>query len=152
MRKKQTLGKYEDVKERALRLIAFREHSTKELIDKLTMDGAEQDYIDKTVEFCTEYGFLNDEAYAMHKASDLSKIKHYGKHRIAIELAMKGISSDIIENTLEEIEDSDDILLPLVEKRLKGDIANRDRVIRYFASHGYEIEQIKKCIERALDV
>ena len=46
-------------------------------------------------------------------------------------------------------EDEEDMLLPLVEKRLKGDFEkkNIDKCIRYFMYRGYGFSDIKNCID-----
>ena len=139
-----------ETKEKALRLLEFRAHSEKELRDKLRRAGAEDEDIDSTVEFLTEYRFLNDEKYAIAKAHDLAHLKKFGKKRIASELKMRGIASEYIDEALENIEiDERETLLPLVEKKLRGDFERKsiDRTIRYFAAKGYRYEDIKACIE-----
>lgn len=139
-----------ETKEKALRLLEFRAHSEKELRDKLRRAGAEDTDIDSTIEFLTEYRFLNDEKYAIAKAQDLAHLKKFGKKRIASELKMRGIASEYIDEALENIEiDERETLLLLVEKKLRGDFERKsiDRTIRYFAAKGYRYEDIKACIE-----
>ena len=139
-----------ETKEKALRLLEFRAHSEKELRDKLRRAGAENTDIDSAIEFLTEYRFLNDEKYAIAKAQDLAHLKKFGKKRIASELKMRGIASEYIDEALENIEiDERETLLPLVEKKLRGDFERKsiDRTIRYFAAKGNRYEDIKACIE-----
>lgn len=142
---------YEQAKEKALRLLEFRSHSERELRDKLRRAGAESEDIDRITEFCHEYNFINDEDFARRKAADLKNIKKYGRNRIKNELYSVGISSDIIDTVLCEMnfDDTEDILKPLADKKLKGDFErkNIDRCIRYFMYRGYEIGDIKRCIE-----
>ena len=139
-----------ETKEKALRLLEFRSHSEYELRTKLRDKGAESDDIDEVVEFLTEYGFLDDLKYACSKARDLSNLKKYGKIRIAAELRAKGISSDIVSEAISELEaDEKEMLIPLVMKKIGGDFErkNTEKVIRYFASRGYNISDIKNAIE-----
>ena len=141
----------EETREKALRILEFRAHSEKELRTKLIRAGACDEDIDDTVEFLEEYGFLNDLKYAIAKAKDLKNIKKFGKIRIAQDLKMRGIDSEYIEEALSELEeDEEDMLLPLMEKKLRGDFDKKsiDRAIRYFASKGYRYDDIKRCIER----
>ena len=63
----------------------------------------------------------------------------------------KGISAENIEAALYELDDDDeDILYPLVKKKLGGDFErkNIDKCIRYFIYRGYDWRDIKSCIER----
>lgn len=143
---------YEQTKEKALRLLEFRSHSEKELSDKLKRAGAKDDDIERVLSFCREYKFVNDAEYAKRKARDLQNLKKFGKRRIYQELRVKGISDEDIEEALAELEfmEEEDILYPLVEKKLKGDFEqkNIDKCIRYFIYRGYDLGDIKSCIER----
>ena len=93
---------------------------------------------------------MDDRKFALAKAKDLKNIKKYGKQRIKSELYSKGISTEYIEEAISGLEDDEeDVLLPLVEKRLKGDFEkkNVDKCIRYFLYRGYNFGDIKSCIE-----
>lgn len=140
----------EQTKEKALRLLEYRSHSVSELRQKLRLKGGQPEDIEFAVEFCVKYGFLNDEKYAEHLARDLSNLKKLGRKRIKSELIHKGISPDTADMVLSEIEDDDEELLKLVEKKLKGDFnkKNCDKAIRYLIYRGYELGDIKKAIER----
>lgn len=143
---------YDETKEKALRLLEFRSHSEKELTDKLRRAGSLDEDIEKILEFCREYGFVNDKLYAKRKAQDLQNLKKYGRHRIKSELNQKGIASDLIELAMAELEeDEEDRLYPLVVKKLGGSFEkkNIDKCIRYFIYRGYNFSDIKSCIERA---
>ncbi|MCD8390369.1 MAG: recombination regulator RecX [Firmicutes bacterium] len=147
---KKTLN-YEETKEKALRLLEFRAHSERELKDKLKRAGAQSEDIERALDFCREYGFVNDAEYARRKACDLKNLKKYGKRRIAQELYSKGISSEITDAVLAETEDDEEELYALVKKKLGGDFEqkNIDKCIRYFIYRGYGVSEIKKCAERA---
>ncbi len=141
---------FEQAKEKALRLLEFRSHSERELSDKLRRNGAKEEDIEKILEFCRNYGFVNDRNYAMMKAQDLKNLKKYGKRRIKSELYSKGIPAEYIEEAVSELEDDEaEELLPLVEKKLRGDFEkkNIDKCIRYFMYRGYGFSDIKNCIE-----
>lgn len=147
--KKQTLENYEQTKDKALRLLTFRAHSEKELCDKLRMAGAKEEDIERTLEFCRRYEFVNDLQYAKSKARDLKNLKKYGKRRIEAELYSKGISSETVSEAVGELEFDDDILKMLVEKKLANNFEKKsiDRCMRYFLYRGYEMSDIRNCIE-----
>lgn len=138
------------VKEKALRYLEYRTHSEKELIAKLKRAGAMEEDIPPVIEFLKEYGFLNDAEYAKHLARDMQHLKKYGKNRIVSELKFRGIDRDYIDDAIEELDDEEnDILYPLVEKKLGGDFdrKNIEKTVRYFAYRGYSYDDIKSCIE-----
>ena len=141
---------FDEAKDKALRLLEFRSHSERELSDKLKRAGAKEEDIDEILEFCRNYGFLDDRKYGIAKAKDLKNLKKYGKRRIKSELYSKGIDTEYVEEAVSYLEeDEEDMLLPLVEKRLKGNFEkkNIDKCIRYFMYRGYGFSDIKNCID-----
>ena len=147
MRKIDKEMDYAATKEKALRLLEFRNHSTGELKKKLTIAGAKSEDIDRVIDFLEEYSLINDRDYAKRLALDLQNLKKYGIRRIRLELASKGISPEYIEEAVEELPEIDtDEFVAMVEKRLKGDLKNKDKVIRYFLNKGYSFDMIKSAI------
>ena len=65
---------FDEAKDKALRLLEFRSHSERELSDKLKRAGAKEEDIDEILEFCRNYGFLDDRKYAIAKAKDLKNL------------------------------------------------------------------------------
>lgn len=139
---------YEQAKDKALRLLAFRAHSEKELAEKLKRAGAHSEDVERVLEFCREYSFVNDRSYALRKAKDLYNLKKYGAYRIKQELYQKGIPDEYVEEAVSEIEFDNEQLLNLIRKRLGNDFdrKNIDKCIRYFIYRGYSISEIKECI------
>ena len=81
----------------------------------------------------------------------MKNLKKFGRRRIETELKMKGISAELIDEALSELDFEDNTaLLALVKKKLGGDFERKsaDRCIRYFMYRGYELGEIKKCIEQ----
>lgn len=160
MKNQKPLTTYEEVKEKALRLLEFRAHSEYELKLKLRRVQASEEFIEETLDFCRRYGFVNDEAYALRKASDLINLKKYDIRRVKSELKSKGIDDSIIENVLLSVnaEEETETLTKLVEKKLRNDFSdkNKDKCIRYFIYRGYDLYDIKKaintCAERSDDI
>lgn len=150
MEKEKTLS-FEQAKEKALRILEYRSHSEREMRDKLKRAGAQSDDIEHVLSFLREYRFLNDGDYAVRLAKDLKNLRKLGKNRVRAELVKKGIAPELIQNALEEIDwDSEDILLPMVKKKLMGnfDKKNKDKCIRYFLYKGYSFDEIKHAIEK----
>lgn len=148
--KEQRELSFEEAKDKALRLLEFRAHSERELRDKLRRAGAVQEDIEEILDFCRNYGFVDDRAYALKKARDLKNLKRYGIRRIKSELYAKGLDAEYIEEAVSELDgDEADTLLPLVEKKLGGNLEkkNVDKCIRYFLYRGYNFGDIKNCIE-----
>lgn len=142
---------YEQAKNKALKILEYRTHSEREIYDKLKRAGAKSGDIENVLEFLREYNFVNDKDFALRYAKDLKNLKKLGKRRVKAELMKKGIPSELAENTLEEIEwEEEDILYPLIKKKLAGDFEKKsiDRCVRYFIYKGYDFDDIKQLIER----
>lgn len=140
---------FEQTKDKALRLLEFRAHSERELTDKLQRAGAKDNDIEEVLEFCRNYGFVDDRSFAVKKARDLKNLKRYGIRRIKSELYSKGIAAEYIEEAVAELDDDEEMLIPLVEKKLGGNFEkkNVDKCIRYFIYRGYSFSDIKNCID-----
>lgn len=142
---------FNQAKEKALRYLEFRSHSEKELSDKLKRAGAKEHDIESVLEFLKSYNFINDHSFAEKYAHDLIVLKKFGKNRVKLELSKKGIASDIICEILENFDlEIEDILTPLVSKKLAGDFQKKsiDRCIRYFLYKGYSYDEIKTSIDK----
>ena len=127
-------------------LISRKMYSEKELKDKLSQRGYTDSAIKSTIDIMIEYGYINDEIYA--KTYCEFKGKKDGVKKISYDLSLKGIRKDIIEKYVAEVE-NDDVLLKLLEQKIKGNINDRkiiDKAIRYCISKGFEYDKIKSCI------
>lgn len=149
-KKQQPLTTYDAVREKALRLLEFRSHSEKELSDKLKRSGASDEHIETALELCRRYRFVDDEAYAVHKAKDFFNLKKYGKRRIRSELKALGIPDEYIDNAMYQLDDDaeQDNLKKLAEKKLNGDFSdkNKGKCMRYFIYRGYDMYAVKDVI------
>lgn len=154
MRKQQSLNTYEEVKEKMLRLLEFRSHSEEELRQKLRRLHAPEEYIEEALDFCRNYGFVNDERYALAKAKDLMRLKKYGLRRIRAELRSKGIADEYIEEAVAQLDNDEALseLSRLVERKLAGDysVKSLNRCLRYFLYRGYELRDIRACIDETV--
>ena len=89
--------------EKALNLITYRDHSKKELKEKLSRTYSEET-AEEIAEKMQEAGLVNDEEYARKYADELLRKKHMSMRGIEFKLREKGISSEIIQIIKEELE------------------------------------------------
>lgn len=88
-----------DARAFAYRYLGQREHSCKELTDKLSRKGISTAVISEAVEELASEGLVSDQRFAEAFArSRISRL--YGPFRIRAELANRGIDSDLAEQTL----------------------------------------------------
>lgn len=143
---------YPRAREKALRLLEFRNHSSGEIKKKLRDYGTNEEDIERVIEFLTEYKLINDAEYAKMLSRDLKNIKRYGAARIRSELFSRGISSELVDEAVSELPEYDfDELAEMAKKRLKGNFEkkNKDKIIRYFITRGYSFDEIKRAVSLA---
>ena len=136
-------------KEKALWLISYRDHSRKELADKIKRT-CDEESADKAVERMEELGLVNDESYALHYAQKLIFTKHMSKNAVVYELARKGIDKELAAEILEEIEvDSSEQIRIIIDKKYKNisDEKIRRRAVAALQRLGYRWDEIKGVIE-----
>lgn len=104
-------------KEKALYLLGFRDHSRKELLDKLKRTNSEQ-AAEYAAEKMVELGFVNDDNYARRYAAQLAEIKHMSLRGIRQKLYEKGFERDLIDDVISELEfDPQENIRALIERK-----------------------------------
>ena len=114
-------------KEKALYLIAHRDHSKKELVDKIRRTASRR------------------------YASELFQRKYFARKRVEYELKQKGIDPDFIEELLEELEPEPvGQIGALVERkylRALDDERGRRRTVAALQRLGYRWEDIRRALK-----
>lgn len=140
-------------KEKALWLISFRDHSSKELFIKLRRDFSE-DTANATVERMKELRLIDDESYARRLARDLHA-KHLSEQNIRMKLIEKGIDREFAENVASELEiDPVSEISILIEKKYIKKISDetgRRRTVAALQRAGYKWSDIKSALSRFVD-
>lgn len=135
---------------KGLDFLSRRPFGTKELIKKLCEKGHEKEYAQKACERLSELGLLNDEEYARILANDLLERKSYSVKRIKQELSFRGIDREIVENTVDSLDnDPQKSIIILVKKKYinklndeKGKKQTVDALLRL----GYSYSDIKNAL------
>lgn len=131
-------------------LLSRRDHSVKELRTKLLRTIDEKN-VDKAIEKMIDYGYLNDEKYAINLVKYLSQTKHMSSSFIKQEMFKRGISSEIISNVLEDVEVNNiDSVVELILTKYKSKINTDDGIKKVTASlmrKGFSYSDIKRAFE-----
>lgn len=135
-----------------LRLLSYRDHSSKELVTKLVQKGHKREYSQSAVEKLSEYGYVNDERYASYLASSLLERKGMNSNAIRSELLRKGISREISDNVVESL-DIDPVLriIDLLNTKYSRKISDEKGVKRTVVSLqrlGYKWSDINTAFRR----
>lgn len=134
----------------AVSLAMTRLHSKGELFQKLskkyTKEAAEY-----AAEKCEEIGVINDTDFAYMYADELRGRKHFGVSRIKQELRRKGISSDIIEQVIDETEiDNAEQIKELIERKYYRSLSDEKgmrRTVAALTRLGYSYYDIRRALE-----
>jgi regulatory protein len=133
----------------ALKVIEFKDRTEKEIREKLTQKGYDENITEDEIAFLKDYGFINDLRYAQRFVSDAINLKKWGKARIRAELLRKGVDREIIDNAVEDafMDIDDDRLLKEMQRRFKNsDLSNikeRTRIFNFYMRRGFSPDEIK---------
>lgn len=139
-------------RERALYLMESRDHSYRELFDKLEKNYSE----DICFEVCNrlaEIGVINDRRYAEKLCRQLFEVKKLGRYRVKQEMRLKGLGSEIIEEAIENFSEEDEPferLEKLVEQKYERYLTDRkgvEKVRNALARKGYSFGEIKEVLD-----
>lgn len=142
-------------KDKAMWLISFRDHSRKELLDKLRKDYP-GDVAEAAVDRMEELGLVSDERYARRYTADLINLKHLSERGIRQKLREKGIDRDLIDLILEETEvDEDEQIRTIIEKKYAGKLGDekiRRRAAAALRRLGFGYSSIKSVLAEYTDI
>ena len=142
-------------KDKAMWLISFRDHSRRELLDKLRKDYPE-DVAEAAVDRLEELGLIDDGRYARRYTADLINLKHLSERGIRQKLTEKGIDRDLIDEILEETEvDEDEQIRTIIEKKYASKLNDeklRRRAVAALQRLGFGYQSIKSVLNEYTDI
>lgn len=146
------------LRDRALRILALRDHSEQELRRKLTAPRLQQNHrqppeitpqaVNEVIDWCCEQRYLDDNRFARQFIASRSR-KGYGVARIRQELKQKGIDSHISESALGEC-DIDWVALAKAQAQRKygqplpTTFPEKAKIQHFLLYRGYLIEDIQQ--------
>lgn len=137
------------LKARALRFLASREHSARELAAKLLPYVEEGDDIESLIQWLQEKGFLSEkrfaEAYARRKAT------RYGSRKILYELQNHHLPDSVIQEVTETLEETElQRALALWERKFgkpPETLPEKAKQIRFLQQRGFSGNIIRQIIK-----
>jgi regulatory protein len=146
---------------------ALRERSIREVSKKLFELGVLEDKILVVIEKLQQEGFLNENRYVSAYARGKFRNKKWGKKKIEMELKKQGITKELLEKGLNEIENTDyiqvlDNLLVKKWKLLKAKSGNSNysdhdlftpdmqKLLNYAMQKGFEYDIIVERVKNVL--
>ena len=137
----------------AVSLLSRREHTVKEIVDKLKRKDYGQ-FAEKTADRLMSEGYLSDERFAKLYVRELINLKGYGRRRIKDELFRKGISREIADEVLIEAEFPDNRLKEIINKKYFRYLDNEkgiQKTINALLRLGYSYGEIRDALREFAD-
>ncbi len=141
-------------KQKALAVLKFKDRTEQELRGKLSETGYPPEIIDRTINYVTEYGYLNDERFVGAFIRERKNIK--SKMVIRMQLVQKGAEKELIDRMMrleyEESEDNQDAELIAIQKAIAKKTKNtkelnfeeKQKLLASLYHKGFSIEKIKR--------
>lgn len=137
-------------KEKALYLLEHRNHSKKELTEKIARTTASREAAQAAADQMEALGLIDDQSFGRNLAKELFQRKGFGARRVKHELRMKGIDEGLIEELLEEFggeEQAVENIRRVLEKKYAGwqeDEKLKRRAYGALQRYGYSYEEIRE--------
>lgn len=151
MRQAQEAQRLRSAKERAYRLLSYRDHSERELYDKLCQQTSPQ-VAAQTIAQLVELGLLRDEEYANQLARSLMEQKCFSYRKSLYELKRKGVPEPLAVAALERLSVTPEAQIRrLFDKKYARrdleDIKERKKIGDSLSRLGFSYEDIRVTME-----
>jgi len=138
---KKIFGKEEVkiAKDYAFKLLSYRPRSIKEIRNRLKKKDYSLKVISEVIKSLKRLKFLNDREFAKIWVENRIRTKPMGRYRLYQELIQKGIDRDLIEKTLNDYQEEEEIKLAreLAQRKLKRSYQNLDEVTTKRRLYGF---------------
>lgn len=144
------------VMKNAIRLLARRAHSSRELTDKLMARGYHYPTVLKIINECKRHGYLNDELFTENYANELAS-RGQGAFKIRNKLREKGLPAELIKeklNELDEVSPPDERAYQALQSKLHSlrrendPRKRREKAYRFLVSRGFTTDTIRQVIDK----
>lgn len=112
--------------------------------------------IDEVLHFLEEEGYVDDKNYARVFIEDKQKINGYGKNKIRFSLIQKGISKEIIDEFIFDLDSEFKNAKNMAIKKLKllateeNEFRKKQKIINYLSYKGFSFDIIQKVLGEIL--
>jgi regulatory protein len=144
--------KNKEIREACIRLLTRREHSQRELLNKLSAKGFDPSDLQTVIDVLAEQGWQSNPRFAESYARYRIK-KGYGPIKIAFELQQRGIEDTHVDPVALDLADSwDDIIDSVYLKKFTDDkdLVNKEwlKRTRFLQQRGFNHEMISQLFKR----
>ena len=136
-----------ELRARALRLLARREHSRAELARKLAPHAGSAQELETLLDSLIEKKQLSDERYASERARSLAR--KYGPARIRHDLRAKGVAEELVALACSGDDEIEQASLALRKKYRTPATTREERArrARFLQGRGFSYEAIRRALD-----
>lgn len=137
------------LRERAIRMLARREHARAELARKLAPYAESAEEVDILLDDLTARRLLSDARYVEARVG--ARRARFGDARLGFELRMQGVADELVDAALAGGEDELTRARQIWEKKFAGkpcagDAHERARQSRFLMSRGFSAETVRRVL------
>jgi regulatory protein len=142
----------------AVRQLSRSDKTEAELRRKLAGFGFSSAAIDVALERCRDYGYLNDQRFAMERARGLMRSGRGVGRKLAFDLRRRGLDEETVEKAMSAAAEEfpqEQVLIELLERRFpdfcysNADDRQRRRVISFLQRRGFSLGVIFSVLRSA---
>jgi regulatory protein len=136
----------------AVRYLGYRPRSAAEIKQRLQQHGYDTENVEMTLSALKKQGLADDAAFARFWIENRESFSPRSRRLTALELRRKGLSSDIIEQVIGEINETESAYRAALGKARRFSSADyvdfRRRLGGYLGRRGFGYEVIKETVDR----
>lgn len=143
-------------KDYAFKLLSYRPRSIKEIEGRLKKKDYSSKVILEVIKSLKRLKFLNDKEFARMWVESRIKTRHMGRYRLQQELLQKGIDRDLIEKTLSDYREEEEIEVAkeIAQRRLKrsyrnlNEVATKRKLYSFLQRRGFSYDIIQEVLRK----
>lgn len=140
------------------RYCAYTERCEADVIKKLKEWKVPPSLYEESIQYLKDHRFIHEERFGHLYVNGKFKLKGWGKQKIKAQLLSKNIDENIVESSLEEIEDEayqsklhQVLSLKLKNMKKEDTFTMKGKLYRYALQKGYESPLIMKWLEEHIN-
>ncbi len=142
--------------DRAANFLSYRPRSTQEVRRNLSQKGTPPPVIEVTIERLNALGYLDDCEFARYWVKNRNTFKPRGPRALRYELRQKGVSSAVINETIDEMVDEDVAACEAARSKVRGLRGNshrefKRRLSNFLQRRGFNYSTINNALEQLIE-
>jgi len=137
------------LRDRALAMLARREHTRAEMTRKLSPHAESPEQIEQLLDALAARGWLSETRFAESRANALTR--KFGSRKIEYDLRSRGVSAEVVEQAVARALDQELENCRAAWQRKFGalpqDAAERGRQMRFLAGRGFSAEAVRAVLK-----